>query len=155
MPAISSKRARGAGKKRESFAGARHLRREGFGNPLEAAIYRFHRLVRAVIEAPLQVEGPDLMPVPLAERIRKAAVNRPSCVNADQIHAVGSIENGLDDLFARRQGRAADDPARPNVGRETEMRILRQRRDCRPQGGQKIARHRQALFSMPTTRDQM
>src|SRR2546425_8706919 len=61
-------RARRDRKQRQTLARAVHLRRKLFVGPSEAAECGLNRLVRAVVQAPLQIEARHLMPVALAER---------------------------------------------------------------------------------------
>ena len=62
--------------------------------PVEAGVARLHRLVapsgspvRLAIEAPVEVEAVDLVPVALAKRVREAAVDRAAGIEADQVAA--------------------------------------------------------------------
>ncbi len=82
------------------------------------------------------------MPVALPERVGEAAVDRPRGVDADEVEALRRVENGRDDAFGRGQRIAADDPARMDIGRIMQVRIVGQ---VRHQGAQRRERMQQRL----------
>src|SRR4029453_1244539 len=117
---------RKTGKQRETLARLRHLFGKYSRLPLEAAIGSLHRLVGAMVEAPLQAERPYLVPIALSERVGETAIDGPTCVEPDEVQAVGRSEHRLHDTLSRRQNGAANDPGRANLFRVTEMRVVGQ-----------------------------
>ena len=91
---------------RQALARLVHPRGERGSVPREAGVRRLHRLVGAMIEAPLQVERRGRVPVALAERVGEAA-----------LHGAGGV--------AGRRGRS---PAAASSTRRRPSRGGRQRR---------------------------
>src|SRR5205085_12227708 len=56
----------------------RHAPGERGRLPVEAGVARLHGLVALAVQAPVEVEAVDLVPIALAQRIGKAAVARPA-----------------------------------------------------------------------------
>ncbi len=110
-----------------------HFRDERALVPREARQRRLHRLVFAVVQAPLQVEGRRLVPIALAERVGEAAMDRSAGVDADEIEAGCGTEHRIDDRFGRRQGSAARGARRYDIGRDQQVRVLVHVRDDRAQ----------------------
>ncbi len=116
---------------RELDASGFHLGRQGASIPGETRQRTLHRLVGAMVKTPLQTECGSLVPVALAKRIREAAINGPASVEADQIRASCSIEHRVDDRLGGRQRSAADVACRIDRGRDQQVRIVGDIRECR------------------------
>ena len=81
--------------------------------PGEAGQPRLHRLVGAMIKAPVEIEVVDLMPVALAERVGEAAIDGAARVQADQIESRRRRRPRWRRSPPRRQGSAG--PARDGM----------------------------------------
>ena len=64
-----------------------------------------HRLVAVVVEAPLEVEVVDALPVALAQRVGEALVDRPARVEAHEVEPAAGLEHGVDHGRTRRAAR--------------------------------------------------
>src|SRR5690606_31392608 len=98
---------RGQAEERELAGGGLQLLVEHPRIPLEAGVAGFHGLVAAPIQAPVEVEAVDLVPVALPEGARKAATGSACGVNADKIGAVRAGDNLVDHRFRGRECPAA------------------------------------------------
>ena len=90
----------------ELLARLHHLVGEVAWFPVEARVARLHRLVALAVEAPVEVEAVDLVPVALAAGIGKTAVERAAGVEADEV-AAGRRAHRLLEHRRRRRERAA------------------------------------------------